>query len=170
MNYAPKHLLVAGFLAAIGLAAGAQTPMPAPGTGPGPMMRDGQRHGDPAKMQERLARMQERMNQRLAEIKQKLQLSAGQEAAWNDYVATLKPPANLQRPNPDEIAKLTTPERIDRMRALRAERMARMDKRGEATKNFYASLTAEQKKVFDAETARRGGHGPRGHHGHHQPA
>lgn len=170
MNFAPKHLLVAGLLATIGLAAGAQTPMPAPGTGPAPMMRDGHRHGDPARMQERLTRMQERMDRRLAEIKQKLQLSAGQEAAWNDYVATLKPRANLQRPDPAEIAKLSTPERIDRMRALRAERMAQMDKRGDATKNFYASLTAEQKKVFDAETVRRGGRGMRGHHGHHHGA
>ena len=41
-----------------------------------------------------------------------------------------------------------------------------MDKRGDATKTFYATLTAEQKKVFDAESwrGRRGGH-HRGHHG-----
>ena len=42
-----------------------------------------------------------------------------------------------------------------------------MDKRDEATKTFYASLNAEQKKVFDAEHARMGEHhgrehGPRG--------
>ena len=37
--------------------------------------------------------------------------------------------------------------------------MAEMDKRGDATKTFYATLSAEQKKVFDDETARRGHHG-----------
>jgi Spy/CpxP family protein refolding chaperone len=39
-----------------------------------------------------------------------------------------------------------------------------MGKRAEATKAFYAALTAEQKKVFDAESLhRRGGH-PGGRH------
>ena len=45
------------------------------------------------------------------------------------------------------------------MRELRATRMAEMDKRGDATKTFYATLSADQKKVFDDETARRGHHG-----------
>jgi Spy/CpxP family protein refolding chaperone len=31
---------------------------------------------------------------------------------------------------------------------------ALMEKRGQATKAFYATLTAEQKKIFDEETAR----------------
>ncbi len=166
MNYAPKHLFVAGLLATLSLAAAAQTPPATPLAGPPLMLRDGHRHADPAKSQERLARMQERMARHFAEFKQKLHLSAGQEAAWNNYMAALKP-ANLQRPDRAEMAKLTTPERIDRMRALRTERMAAMDQRGEATKIFYASLTPEQKKLFDAETASRGRHGPGGHHGGH---
>ncbi len=49
------------------------------------------------------------------------------------------------------------------MRELRATRMAEMDKRGDATKTFYATLSADQKKVFDDETARRGHHGQGGH-------
>jgi hypothetical protein len=71
-----------------------------------------------------------------------------------------------------EMDKLTTPERIDKMRALRQERMttmsAEMDKRGAATKAFYAVLSSEQKAVFDAiamEGRHRGGHGMRGDHG-----
>jgi hypothetical protein len=43
-------------------------------------------------------------------------------------------------------------------------------KRAEATKTFYAALTPEQQKTFDAETVHFGGHrgdhdGHRGHEG-----
>jgi hypothetical protein len=38
--------------------------------------------------------------------------------------------------------------------------MAEMDQRGDAAKAFYATLTPEQQKTFDASTARH--HGPEG--------
>jgi len=57
-----------------------------------------------------------------------------------------------QWPDPAEMAKLSTPERIDKMKSLRAEHQAEADKRAEATKAFYAVLTADQKKVFDSFT------------------
>jgi hypothetical protein len=61
---------------------------------------------------------------------------------------------------------MTTPDRIDHMRALRTQRDAEMDRRADATKAFYAQLTAEQKKTFDAETARMfRPHGGMRHHG-----
>ena len=165
-----KPLVLAGLLAGFGglVTAQVQTPPPPAGvTAPAPGMRGehgprGERHRmDPAKMQERMA-------QRQAALKQKLQITAAQEGAWTTWTSAMKPPAGMQRPDRAEIAKLTTPERIDRMRAMRAERVALSDKRGEATKTFYAALSPEQKKVFDAETARMGGrHGHRGgHHGH----
>ena len=50
------------------------------------------------------------------------------------------------------------------MRAMRSARAAEMDKRADATKTFYAALSPEQKKVFDAETAR--GHRGGGHRHH----
>ena len=78
-------------------------------------------------------------------------------------------PARLDRQDMD---KLTTPERIDRMRALRAQHAAEADRRGEATKAFYAALTPEQQKTFDAQAHRghrmggmKGGEGR--HHGGH---
>jgi protein CpxP len=160
MKNAPKHLIAAGLLAVLGFAATAQTAPPAaPGAAPAPTAR-AERHGkfDPARMQERMARRQ-------AALKQKLQLTPAQEGAWTAYTAVMKPPAHMQRPDRAEIAKLSTPERIDRMRTLRAARAAEMDKRGDATKTFYAALTAEQKKVFDAETVR--GHHRRGGPRHH---
>lgn len=171
MKFAPKHLVTAGLLAALGAVAVAQTPASAPGAGPGyATTHAGYGRADPAQMQERATKMQERRAARLAAFKQKLQLTAGQDAAWNTYLEALKPPS-ISRPDRAEIAKLSTPERIDRMRSLRAAHMAEMDKRGEATKTFYASLTPEQKKVFDEQSlrgGRRGHGGPGGHHGHHQ--
>lgn len=168
MKHAHKHLIAAALLA-LGFAATAQ-PAPAPAPVTPEARASGHHHGmmghhgrmDPAKMQER---MQQRMAQRQAQLKQKLQITPAQESAWTAYVAAMQPPANMQRPDRAELAKLTTPERIDRMRALRTAHHAEMDKRGEAAKTFYAALTAEQKKVFDAESSRgrRGGH----HRGHH---
>jgi hypothetical protein len=40
------------------------------------------------------------------------------------------------------------------MRELRKQRDAEMDKRDDATRTFYATLSAEQKKTFDANTGR----------------
>jgi periplasmic protein CpxP/Spy len=167
MKYAHKRWMVAGLLAAAGVIASAQTPAPAPqpGQGPGGMMMPGMQGGDQARMAQRMQRMQERRAKRLDAFKQKLQLSPGQEGAWNSFVAALKPSGNMQRHDRAEIARLPTPERIDRMRALRSERIAEMDRRGDATKAFYAVLTPEQKKVFDDATARRGGHGWQHHRG-----
>jgi periplasmic protein CpxP/Spy len=154
MKSSYQQLIAAGLLAAFGLAASAQTP--APGPMGGDMPRHGMRdHMDPAKMQEHMAKRQ-------AALKQKLQIASAQEGAWNAWTAAMKP-GDFKRAERGEMEKLTTPERIDRMRAMREQHLAQMDKRAEATKAFYASLTPEQKKTFDAETA----HGPRGGHRHH---
>ena len=74
------------------------------------------------------------------------------------------------RPAPAELEKLSTPERIDKMMAFKAQRDAQMQKRADATKAIYASLTTEQKSVFDQHTAKYmnqmghgGEHGPRSH-------
>jgi protein CpxP len=159
-----KHLLVAGLLAALGFAANAQAPAgPGPGMAPAAPMMHGGPMGriDPAHMRER---MEQRMAERHAKLKTLLQITPAQEGAWNAFTAAMKPPANWKRPDPAEFERLTTPERIDRMRARRAERIAEMDRRAEATKTFYAALTPEQKKAFDVLTARHLG-GPRGHFG-----
>ena len=160
MKYAYKHIVAAGLLAAFGLAAQAQTPPPTPGGASAPMAREHHGRHDPAKMQQRMER-------RNAELKQKLQLTPAQEGAWTAYTGAMKPGARPQRPDRAEFEKLTTPERIDRMQAMRSARGVEMDKRAAATKTFYAGLTAEQKKVFDTQGWRghRGGHGGRHHKG-----
>ena len=159
MNRTFRKYLVTGALIACAGIAGAQT-QPAPDTGtaaPAPQARK----FDPA-------RMTERLNRRLADLKQKLQISAAQESAWTSFSNAMQPQANGgQRLDRQALANLSTPERIDQMRAMRDRRNAEMDRRAEATKAFYAQLSPEQKKTFDAETARmfqRGGHGPHGDH------
>ena len=120
--------------------------------------------------------MQARIAQHQAELKAKLKLTPAQEGAWTAFTASMQPPVHGARPDraamKAEFDKLTTPERIDRMRALRAQRMAEMnaamDKRGDATKTFYAALNADQQKVFDSQRMGRGGKGHGGHHGHHK--
>ncbi|HMA06944.1 MAG TPA: Spy/CpxP family protein refolding chaperone [Ramlibacter sp.] len=166
MKYPHKHLLIAACLAVAGLSAGAQTPPPP--AGPGAMMQPGHPGTMRGMMQEH---MQQRRAQRLAALKQILQITPAQEGAWSAWATSMQP-SNRQRPNRAELAQLTTPERIDRMRALRSERIAAMDRRGDATKTFYAALTPAQQKSFDALAAQRmdrgmgGGHGGWGrHHG-----
>ena len=165
-----RHLIAAALLGALGLGAVAQAQTPPAGDHRGHTTQGG-RH-DPAKVEEFRARMQERMARRLGELKQKLQITAAQEGAWTAWTGAMAP-ARMQRPDRAEFARLTTPERIDRMRAHRAQRNADMDKRMDATKAFYAALSAEQKTTFDAEGMRfmRGGkRGGMGGHGRHHGA
>jgi len=150
-------LVVAGLMAATGGVVMAQ---------PGDMMG----HGD--KMSQRSqAKMAQMQAKHLTNIKAKLKITPAQEAAWSAFAESMKPSDDMkpQRPDHTELNKLPTPERIDAMRALHKGRMASMeaamDKRGEATKTFYAVLSTEQKTVFDTEFARMGhgaGHGMHG--------
>ena len=161
MTFAIKHIFLASLLAGLGLTASAQMPSAGmDGEYVGGMMQHG--HYDAAKMQAR-------MDKHAAVMKQKLKLTADQDGAWNTFTAAMKPPANM----PDvkamraDMDKLSTPERIDKMKTLRAQRDVEMDKRAEAVKTFYAVLSPEQKKVFDAEHTMQGRRhgGERGMHG-----
>lgn len=153
MKLIHKHLVAAAMLAALGATAVAQT---APATtAPAAEARHGKY--DPAKRMERFSK-------RMGELKQKLQITPAQEAGWTSFTTAMQPSGAYRRIDRDAVAKLSTPDRIDQMRALRNQRIAEMDRRGDATKAFYNTLTAEQRQVFDTETAKRGGH--RGHHGH----
>jgi periplasmic protein CpxP/Spy len=198
MKLSSKHLLLTTLMATCGFAAFAQTATPAP-AGAQTQMQDKMHRGDHSSMRERMfgnhnERRAERVAKRQAELKAKLKITPAQEAAWTTFAASMQPPAGGMmgmRHDPKvkaEMEKLTTPERIDKMQAMRAERMktmgAEMEKRGAATKAFYAVLSSEQKAVFDAvgmhvgrhggghgmegehrERGGKGGHGGRGEHG-----
>jgi hypothetical protein len=170
-----RTLLAAGLCASLGAVAIAQVqPSPAPASAPQAQQVQRGMHAergarDPARAEQRRARMQERAAKRLGELKAQLRITPAQEGAWTAWTSTLQPGArNFQRPDRAEFALMTTPERIDRMRALRAARQAEMDKRLDATKTFYGALSSEQKAVFDAVGMKhtRGGKGRGGFGGH----
>ncbi|MBP7565428.1 MAG: Spy/CpxP family protein refolding chaperone [Burkholderiaceae bacterium] len=188
--FSARNLVVAGLLAATGAFAVAQVPAPAP-TGAAPTAErrapppQGAHAGGPRHQMDRAEmhkRMAERHAQRAEQFKTRLQLTPQQEGAWTTFSAAMKPPARAEgapRPQREDFAKLTTPQRLDRMQQLKAERDASMARRADATRTFYAQLSPSQQKVFDLETLRaprhgdhRGGKGPRGHGpaGQHGPA
>jgi hypothetical protein len=116
---------------------------------------DNARAGRMEKMREHKSEHKaERHIQRLAELKSKLNLQAAQEPAWNTFTQSMQHPARMVRPERASLEKMTTPERLDQMQAMKAMRDARMQQRAEATKVFYAILSADQKQVFDQETGR----------------
>lgn len=150
-----KYLLLGATALSFGVAgmgtAVSATPSDKPewGCGYGPGM-DGK--WDKAKNGER---MKQHMQQRHAALHDKLKLNAQQEAAWQTYTAaTMK---NMTPPSWDreEMAKLSAPERMERMIQNMREREQRMTAQLESLKTFYATLTPEQKKIFDAEWAGR---------------
>jgi protein CpxP len=117
------------------------------------------------------AKMAERQDKRMAELKDKLKLSPAQVAAWQAFSDAEKP--KLQAQSVDRVAmreayaKMNTPQRLDAMLEKSDQRHAQMVARVAAVKTFYAQLTPEQQAVFDAEARLGSG---RGHDGkmHHQ--
>lgn len=181
-----KSLLLTGLLAsatfASSLAFAQQAPAPAAAptqttteaqAGAPAQAKHQHTHADRAK---RMERMQQHRAKRMAALKEKLKLSPGQEGAWSTFAEAQQPPARPAgeaRPDRAEFAKLTTPQRLDRMQARQAERNAMSAKRADATRTFYATLSPEQQKTFDAESMKGIGRGHgmhRGHHGHAAPA
>ena len=126
-----------------------------------PMMGEMGMTHDEGHMHERMAKHWE---QRQAELKTKLKLTPAQEPAWAAFAQTSKPPAkpHMQHLSHDELAKLSTPERLDKMNAMHEENLkvmqTHMKQREDAVRAFYKTLTPEQQKTFDAETLRGPAH------------
>ena len=147
-----KPILVAAVLATAGFSAFSSGGY---GQGDGGMMGHGMHEGQGRMGSMGSDKMKARMAKHQAELKAALKITAAQEAAWTTFTTAMTPPAGpmAQRPTREDMAKLSTPERIDKMKAMRTEHHAvmslEMDKRADAVKAFYATLTPEQQKVFD---------------------
>jgi len=111
-------------------------------------------------------RMTQKMEQRQATLKTNLKLTAEQEPAWQAFVQAMKPPARPARPNPSELDAMTTPQRLEKMKAMKAERDAHMNQRIQAIQTFYSVLTPDQQKVFDTQRPMRPHHREDGHRMH----
>ena len=148
----PRRFAAATLIAALALPALAQQPPAAGAAAPQGHHQAGERH------QRHHGDHTQHRAQRLDALKARLHLTAAQEPAWAAFTTALQPGERPARPDRKEWAQFTTPERIDRMRALRTQHAAEADRRGEATKTFYAALTPEQQKAFDAQPQQRRGH------------
>ncbi len=170
-----RTLLAAATLAALGGLAQAQAQSTtAPTAGPASAASapaSGKRATAKPADGQRAAKAQQRFERHMAELKQKLQLGTDQDAAWKTYTDAMRPQPGAAHPDREAMARMATPERQEKMQALRQERDARQARHDEATKAFYATLTPEQKKRFDEYTASmshgKGGHGHHGSHGGH---
>ena len=109
--------------------------------------------------------MEARVEQRLAEMHDKLNLNQSQENAWKAYASFVKSHfGQTPKINVDDIKKMTAPERMEKALDWMKERQTRMAEHLAALKTFYSQLTKEQQKTFDDETlrARRQFQGKRG--------
>jgi periplasmic protein CpxP/Spy len=119
----------------------------------------------------------ERVEARLANIQNALQITPAQQAQWESFANVLRKHARAMderiqqfraqagqgtaRPNVSAI------ERLERMQRMTADRYNRLGEVIAAAKPLYDVLSPEQKQAADQLLARRG-HG--GHRGHHRPA
>jgi hypothetical protein len=139
-------------------------------SGPGMGMMGGGRHGA---MHDRMMGMHggpgaQMGEQRLAQLKTELKLTAAQEPAWQAFstkakeqMATMK---DMKQSKADD-AKLSAPDRMDQHLAQMTKRMAGMQTMNAAVKDLYAVLTPEQRTAADQHFSHMmGGHrgGPMG--------
>jgi protein CpxP len=108
---------------------------------------------------ERAAHMAERMAERQGRLHEALKLSAAQEPAWAAWSAASKPGARPARGERGQWAAKSAPERMEMQLEMARKHVAGMETRLAALNTFYATLTPEQKKVFDEQGMRHGHHG-----------
>lgn len=137
MTRSVHHLggLLAGILMFSAGTALAQSPPPSQGPGGGMRMMEMKRPDPEARAQ------------RLRDV---LQLTPAQEPALKAFLEAVRPPQPPKDLEGRDSRTLSTPERLDMQRARLADRLSDFDRRAAATRAFYAQLSANQKKAFDA--------------------
>ena len=111
------------------------------------------------------AKRAERFEQRQQKLHDALKLTANQEAAWKTYIAAIAPKQPVGRADRVSFKELPAPERMEKWIELSKARLQQQETRLAALKTFYATLTPEQQKIFDEQTAGRHGHGRMHRHG-----
>lgn len=86
--------------------------------------------------------------QHAEDLKVLLRLRPDQEPALDAFVAAMGPDGPPKRGEPPRAR--STPERLQQMARIDAEMDARRNARREALARFYAALTPDQQKAFDA--------------------
>jgi Spy/CpxP family protein refolding chaperone len=102
---------------------------------------------------------------RLAGVKSRLQITAAQESAWNAYVTEAKQQAEARRKwmtTMHESQSASLPERAELRNQIWKQRQAQSETMVQKLKDLYAVLTPEQKSAADQYL---GGWGPRAGYG-----
>ncbi|MCK9394531.1 MAG: Spy/CpxP family protein refolding chaperone [Methylobacter sp.] len=89
---------------------------------------------------------------RLDTLKSELKLNPNQEPAWAEWVDKTKGDRKgweEMSKNAESWSSLSAPERMERMLTFSKEHIARQEARLAATKTFYATLSPEQRQIFD---------------------
>ena len=128
------------------------------------------RHASAVSKEQMQAKWSERAAQRQQKMREQLKLTPAQDAAFATYLAAVKPGAHADKVERDAWKTISAPARMEQHIAMSKNRIGMMETRLAALNTFYAVLTHEQKKTFDAQALRRGwggkGHG-KGHEEHH---
>ena len=72
--------------------------------------------------------------------------------SWQAFTASMVPPPHpdMERRGEGRGAAMTTPQRLDHMAAMMSEHQAAFQRHAEAVRRFYAVLSPQQQKAFDA--------------------
>ena len=96
----------------------------------------------------------EEKEKRLETLKTDLKLNASQETAWTEWVSKIKGDHKSweeKRKDVESWASLPAIDRMEKILTFSKEHIARQEARLTATKTFYATLSPEQRQVFDKE-------------------
>ena len=114
--------------------------------------------------------MQAHEAQEAADVALLLRLRPDQQAGYQAWRASMEPSESVAEPGggwrrgdkaPEASGPQNTPQELERMQAMMAERTTRERARLDATRRFYASLGPEQQTLFDALMRLRLGGGGR---------
>jgi hypothetical protein len=97
--------------------------------------------------QERYSKILAKRHQQLREA---LGLTAEQESGWEKLVASEESKQGPGVGLPKDWSSLSVPERAEKMLELSRKHQARMTEHVAALKDFYAILSPDQKKTFEA--------------------
>jgi hypothetical protein len=151
----PKRVLTGLALAAL-LASAAVAALAQPAAAPGADGPDAGRRQ--AWAQQWQAHRQAHMEAEARRLHDVLNLKPDQDAALHTLLAALAPAHKDGEPGKgpdggwkhDDGEQLTTPQRLDRMAARFSEHQAAFQQKAAAIKQFYAVLSPEQQRAFDA--------------------
>lgn len=105
----------------------------------------------------------ERAAARQQRLHEALRLTPSQESAWQAWLAAAPRHEGGARADRGAWKTMSAPQRLELQIARSRQHTERMEARLAALQPLYASLTPEQKKLFDEQRGQRRGH--RGQHG-----